>query len=339
MKISILGCGFGTALAVMLSHAGHDVTAYSKFQNEIDDILRDGEHKRLLPGVIVPPSIRFTSALSDISGGELVLLAVPSPFVADTVRAAREFINPAATVVIMSKGFCVSGEKNSEGESAEILLLHDAVMRNTDNPVCVIAGPCHAEEVGRLMPTTVVVAPARAEFEQAALAVQEILQNHAFRVYYTDDGVGVSLGAALKNVIALSCGILEGMGYGDNSRAAVITRGLAEMTRLGLAMGGKLESFIGLAGVGDLVVTCTSAHSRNHRAGILIGQGMSAAAAVERVGTVEGYICAPIAVSLARRYNVSMPIADELYAICYESADPKTSLTRLMTRPKRHESE
>lgn len=333
MKISILGCGFGTALAVMLSRAGHEVTAYSKFQNEIDDIVRDGEHKRLLPGVAVPDSVRFTSGLADISEGELVLVAVPSPFVAETVRAASGFFNPRAVVVVMSKGFSVSKA------TGDIDLLSTAAVRNTDNPVCVIAGPCHAEEVGRLMPTTVVAAPALAKFEQAALYVQDVLQNPAFRVYYTDDNIGVSLSAALKNIIALSCGILEGMGYGDNSRAAVVTRGLAEITRLGLAMGGKRESFLGLAGVGDLVVTCTSVHSRNHRAGILIGQGQSAADAVAAVGTVEGYICSPLAVELARRYGVSMPIADELYSICYESADPKTSLMRLMTRPKRHESE
>ncbi|GHU46590.1 glycerol-3-phosphate dehydrogenase (NAD(P)(+)) [Clostridia bacterium] len=331
MNISILGCGFGTALAVMLHFAGHNVIAYSKFQNEVDEITRDGEHKRLLPGVIVPPDIRFTSQLSEISGGELVLLAVPSPFAAETIRAAREFINPAAVVVIMSKGFC--------RHNGEICLLSDAVVREIRNPVVIVTGPCHAEEVGRRMPTTVVAAPARPEFESAALRVQDILQSPVFRVYYTDDGVGVSLGAALKNVVALSCGILEGMGYGDNSRAAVITRGLAEMNRLGLAMGGRHESFLGLAGVGDLVVTCTSAHSRNHRAGILIGQGMPAAEAVARVGTVEGYICAPIAVELAKKYGVSMPIADELYDICYNGSAPAQSLNKLMTRPKRHESE
>ena len=200
----------------------------------------------------------------------------------------------------------------------------------------VVTGPCHAEEVGRLRPTTVVAA---SKDPKHNLYIQDVLQNERFRIYSSDDMTGCEIAAALKNPIALCCGIVEGMGYGDNTLAALMTRGLTEITRLGVAMGAKWQTFTGLAGVGDLIVTCTSTHSRNHRAGLLIGQGMPALEAVKKVGTVEGYGCTEIAYHAAMQLGVSIPIIEQLYQVCYENRNPKESVSRLMMRPSKHEKE
>lgn len=327
MKITILGCGFGTALSVLWNKAGHEITAWTKYEEEINDIRRYGEHKRLLPGVAVSNRIAFTTDISCVSEADIVVFAIPSKFVREVAEKAKPFIRPETIILNVGKGFEEETNKRLSQVIGETL---------PENKIAVMAGPCHAEEVCRGIPTTVVMA---SEDKECAFFVQEQLQTDSFRVYVNDDVAGCEIAAALKNPIALCCGIIEGMKLGDNTTAAIMTRGLAEITRLGVAMGAKWETFAGLAGVGDLIVTCTSVHSRNHRAGILIGEGLAAAEAVERVGTVEGYGCGKIAYGIARNLGVRTPIIDQLYRICFENGKPVDSLTALMERPQTHEKE
>lgn len=327
MKITILGCGFGTALAVLWNKAGHEVTAWTRNEDEISEILRCGEHKRLLPGVPVSNRITFTSDISCISGADVLVFAIPSPGVREVAKKAAPFLNKNTYVLNVGKGF-------EEGSAKRLSQVIGEEM--PDNRLAVMAGPCHAEEVSRNIPTTVVMS----SYDMAvAEYLQEALQTDTFRIYGSDDVAGCETAAALKNIIALSCGILEGMKLGDNTIASLMTRGLAEITRLGVALGAKWETFTGLAGVGDLIVTCTSKHSRNHRAGILIGEGMSAADAVQNVGTVEGYNCCRIAYKLASELKVRTPIIDELNEVCFGGASPAESVKRLMHRPQIHEKE
>jgi glycerol-3-phosphate dehydrogenase (NAD(P)+) len=325
-KIAILGCGFGTALAVLFDRYGHEVTAWSKFEDEIAAIQRDGEHRKLLPGVVVPPTIKFTTDISMVRDADIVMFVIPSKFVREVARSVKPYLSEKTILVNMGKGFESGLKRLSEVINEEI----------PTHPVVVVTGPCHAEEVGRLRPTTVVAA---SKDPKHSLYIQDVLQNERFRIYSSDDMTGCEIAAALKNPIALCCGIVEGMGYGDNTLAALMTRGLTEITRLGVAMGAKWQTFTGLAGVGDLIVTCTSTHSRNHRAGLLIGQGMPALEAVKKVGTVEGYGCTEIAYHAAMQLGVSIPIIEQLYQVCYENRNPKESVSRLMMRPSKHEKE
>lgn len=327
MKITILGCGFGTALAVLWNKAGHEVTAWSRNREEIDDILRCGEHKRLLPGVAVSNRISFTSDISCVSGADILVFAIPSPGVRSVAKLAAPYIGRKTVVLNVGKGFEESTAKRLSQVIAEEM---------PENRIAVMAGPCHAEEVARNIPTTVVMS---SDDMTAAEYLQEALQTSTFRIYGNSDTAGCEIAAALKNPIALSCGIIEGMKLGDNTIASLMTRGLAEITRLGAAMGAKWETFTGLAGVGDLIVTCTSKHSRNHRAGILIGEGMSAAEAVANVGTVEGYNNCGIVHRTAVSLKVKSPIIDELYKVCYEGKAPADSVRDLMGRPQTHERE
>lgn len=326
-NITILGCGFGTALAVMLNANGHNVTAWSKYQDEIDSILKNREQKKLLPGVKIPERIRFTADPSCVKGADIIIAAIPSAFLRDGISRVKPFVSPESIILNVGKGL----EENSCNRLSQVV--SDELPAN---PVVVMAGPCHAEEVGREVPTTVVVAsnyPDKAEY------VQETLMNSNFRIYVNEDVIGCEVAPALKNPIALCCGIVEGMGLGDNTLAALMTRGLTEITRLGVAMGAKWETFTGLAGVGDLVVTCTSVHSRNHRAGILIGQGVEVETAIKQVGTVEGYNCCKIVHSLAKEKGVPMPIIDRLYNVCFMGESPKESVGSLMNRPGKNERE
>lgn len=327
MKITILGCGFGTALSVLWNNAGNEITAWTKYEEEILDIRRFGEHKRLLPGVAVSNRIDFTTDISCVKGADIVVFAIPSPFVREVASKAAAYIDKSTVILNVGKGFEEKTHKRlSEVIGEEI----------PDNPIVVMAGPCHAEEVGRGIPTTVVVA---SDNKESAEFIQSALQTDSFRIYINEDVAGCEVAAALKNPIALSCGIIEGMKLGDNTIASLMTRGLAEITRLGVAMGAQWETFTGLAGVGDLIVTCTSVHSRNHRAGILIGEGMEAAKAVENVGTVEGYGCCRIANEIAKSLNVKTPIIDQLYKVCYEGVKPLEALRELMGRPQTSEKE
>lgn len=327
MKITILGCGFGTALSVLWYKGGHDVTAWTKYEEEVQDIRRYGEHRRLLPGVAVSNKIFFTTDISCVKDADIVVFAIPSKFVREVAEKTREFIAPETLILNVGKGFEEGTNKRLSEVLSETL---------PDNKIAVMAGPCHAEEVGRGIPTTVVVA---SEDKKCAEFIQEQLQTDTFRIYMNDDVAGCEIAAALKNPLALCCGIIEGMKLGDNTIAALMTRGLAEITRLGAAMGAKWETFAGLAGVGDAIVTCTSVHSRNHRAGILIGEGVKAEDAVARVGTVEGYGCCKIAYQIARKLDVRTPIIDQLYKVCFEGCNPIESVSALMGRPQTHEKE
>ena len=314
MKITILGCGFGTALAVLWNKAGHDVTAWSNNEEEIQDILRHGEHKRLLPGVAVSNRIGFTTDIDCINGADVLVFAIPSPYVREVAKKAAGVIDKKTVVLNVGKGFEEGTAKRLSQVISEEL---------PDNRLAVMAGPCHAEEVGRSIPTTVVMS---SEDMTVTEMLQDALQTETFRIYGTDP-------------IALCCGIVEGVKLGDNTIASLMTRGLAEITRLGAAMGAKWETFTGLAGVGDLIVTCTSKHSRNHRAGILIGEGMKAADAVANVGTVEGYNCCRIAYKQAYGIHVRTPIIDELYKVCFEDKEPAECVRNLMMRPQIRERE
>jgi len=329
-NIFILGSGgWGTALAVMCDGCGHKVTLWSKFPEEIERIKQAGENAVLLPKIKISETIGLTSSLEDLEKSDLIIIAVPSFAVRDTAKLIREQIGELPkTVAIVTKGL----EKGSLKRMSQVV--------EEEIPgaaVVVVSGPSHAEEVARGLPTTVVAA---SKDKQAAFFVQDVLMNNTLRIYTRSDMVGVELCAALKNVIALAAGICDGLGLGDNTKAALITRGLAEIARLGEAMGANNSTFNGLAGIGDLIVTCTSMHSRNRRYGILIGKGNTTQEAQQKVGmTVEGYHAAAAAYELARRMGVEMPIVERCYKVLYQEEPAFVSVSQLMERPRKHESE
>lgn len=328
-RIMILGAGgFGVALAVMCDKNGHEVTLYSPFEAEIATLSAAREHKKLLPGIRIPENVSIIWQLPETLDAALVIVATPSFAVRDVCASIGGRLAPETVVACVAKGFEQSTLKNLSDVIDEELPHNHAVM---------ISGPSHAEEVARGVPTTVVAASRNRD---AAEFVQDTLMNGVFRIYANDDVVGVELGGALKNVIALAAGIADGLQLGDNPKAALMTRGITEIARLGVAMGAKTETFAGLSGIGDLIVTCTSVHSRNHRAGVLIGQGRTALQAIEEVGmTVEGYIASRCAYELSRARGVDMPIIEQVYAVLYEDKAPADAIRNLMGRPKRHESE
>lgn len=327
--IVILGSGgFGTSLAVTLFRCGYQVTLWSAFQKELDEIRQYGENRRLLPGVAVDSAIAFTTDLSSVKNADLVIMAVPSFAVRSVSHQLKDHIEPQTVIANVGKGF----EESTLMRLSEVI--HDEC---PNNPVVALSGPSHAEEIARCVPTTLVAASTdRASAEY----VQDLLMSTNLRLYVNDDIIGVELGGALKNIIALCAGVLDGMGLGDNVKAALMTRGLAEIARLGVAMGAHSSTFAGLTGMGDLIVTCTSMHSRNRRAGIFIGQGLPADEAIKRVGmTVEGISAANAAYALAQKYQVQMPIVEQLHAVLHENKAVKDVVIDLMERPKRHENE
>lgn len=328
-KIMVLGSGgFGISLSVMLHKYGHPITLWSKFQSEIDEIRLYGESRKLLPGVAVDSSIHLTTDMQEAKDAELILMAVPSHAVRGVAQELSAVISPGAIIANVAKGF----------EEASLKRLSEVIREEIpQNDVVVLSGPSHAEEIARNVPTTIVAACAN---RASAEYVQDVLMNTNLRVYVNDDILGVELGGALKNIIAVCAGICDGLGLGDNTKAALMTRGLAEIERLGVKMGARSETFVGLTGMGDLIVTCTSMHSRNRRAGIFIGQGLSAKEAVKRVGmTVEGIAADKTAYQLSKKHGVEMPITTELYRVVNEGKDVKQALSDLMERPKRHENE
>lgn len=330
-RIAVLGSGgWGTALALTASRNEHQVCLWSKFSEEIEDIKKNKENKRLLPGVLIPESILLTCDLKKaVDGADLIVFAVPSFAVRSTARLlASVTANISPTVVNVAKGLEEGSLKRlSEVIKEEIPTAH----------VAVLSGPSHAEEVSREIPTTVVSA---ADDISVAEYVQELFASKAFRIYTNSDIIGVELGGALKNVIAVCAGICDGLGLGDNTKAALMTRGITEIARLGEALGAKQETFGGLSGIGDLIVTCTSMHSRNRRAGILIGGGKTAAQAIDEIGmTVEGYHATKTAKELADMAGVEMPIVEQCYAVLYEDLPAKNAISNLMSRPYRHENE
>ncbi len=327
--IAILGAGgFGCALAAMCTDCGHTVMLWSPFAEEVQRLQTDREHKKLLPGIILPPDVDITNDITGAEKADFVIVATPSFAVRSACNAVAKHIKKGVPVSCVAKGF----------EPETFKLLADVMAEELPhNPVVILSGPSHAEEVGRGVPTTIVAASTNRE---AAEYAQELLMNDALRIYVNDDVVGVELGGALKNVIALAAGTCDGLGLGDNTKAALMTRGITEIARLGIAMGAKQETFAGLSGIGDLIVTCTSMHSRNRRTGLLIGQGKTAQQAIAEVGmTVEGYTAAACAYNLAKRHDVAMPITTEIYRVLYEQKPTKEALRDLMVRPKRHESE
>ncbi len=330
MKTAVIGSGaWGTALALVLLENGHDTVLWS-YTREENAVLRNRRENPMLPGVPLPEALELSTDLDCVKGCGAVVLATPSFAVRSTAALLRERLDPGVPVVLVSKGI----EKDS------VLLLHQVAGQELDgqNPIAVLSGPSHAEEVGRGVPTAVVVA---CESRFAAELVQDLFMNHRLRIYTSPDIVGVEIGAAMKNVIALCAGCCDGMGFGDNTKAMLMTRGLTEIARLGVAMGARKETFAGLAGVGDLIVTCTSMHSRNRRAGILVGQGRTAQQAMAELGgaVVEGYYAAASAKQLAQRAGVEMPILEGAYQVLYEGANPRQVLEQLMGREKRHELE
>lgn len=326
-NIMVLGSGgFGLSLAVMLNGMGHDVTVWSKFPAELEDIRRDGENKAKLPGVKISEKIRLTDDISEAKGKDLVIFGIPVNFVRSVANEVAPYIDEKTVLVNTGKGL----------EGGSLKFISEVIFEETGKKIVVLTGPSHAEEVAIGMPTTVIAAseiPAQAEY------VQSVMSNSTLRIYNNDDVIGCEIGGALKNVIALCAGICDGMGFGDNTKAALMTRGIWEISRLGMALGGKQETFAGLSGVGDLIVTCTSMHSRNRRAGILIGQGVSPDEAVKQVGTVEGYFCTKAAYELSRKCGICLPITEKCYNVLYNGASPRDAIRELMGRPKRHESE
>lgn len=327
-NVGVLGAGsWGTALALLLHKNGHHVTVWSISKEEVEMLSKEREHKSKLPGVELPEEMQFTNVLEEaIQGKDFMVLAVPSPFTRATARNMKPYVAENQIIVDVAKGI----------EEDTLMTLSQQIHEEIPQAdVAVLSGPSHAEEVGRGLPTTCVVG---AKTKKTAEYLQEAFMNEVFRVYTSPDMLGIELGGALKNVIALAAGIADGLGYGDNTKAALITRGIAEIARLGVAMGGKMESFTGLTGIGDLIVTCASVHSRNRRAGILIGQGKTMEEAMEEVKmVVEGVYSTKSAVKLAEKYNVSIPIIEQVNAVLFEGKNPGEAVKELMLRDKRIE--
>ncbi len=330
-KIGVLGTGtWGVALSRMLCNLGNEVTAWSALEKEID-YLEDKRVHPNLPYMNIPQEIVFTKEIEDaLKSKDIVVMAVPSVFVRNTIRKAAPFISAGTVIVDVAKGV----ETDTEYTMSEIID-EELKKEGKNNAVVALSGPTHAEEVARDLPTTIISA---SYDESAARYIQSVFTNDALRVYTNNDVKGVELCGAIKNVIALATGIATGLGYGDNARAALITRGMAEITRLGYAMGCNKETFYGLAGIGDLIVTATSQHSRNNRAGQLIGKGYSVEEAKKEVGmVVEGLNTLPAAVQLAKRYQVDMPIVSTVQEIVNGKMAPKDAVYSLMNRELKEE--
>lgn len=332
MKIFVLGTGgWGIALANLLHTNGHQVSSWTYLQTECDMLHEKRCHEKLLPGVMIPEEIEITTDMSGAKDADIVLMAVPSFAVASTAAQLSEIV-PAGTVIVnVGKGL---DSKHGYCRFSETI---EREMQGK-NPVVALTGPTHAEEVARGIPTAIVAASASRD---AAELVQAAFMNeNFFRVYTSADIVGAELGGAFKNIIALGAGISDGLGLGDNSKAAFMTRGLTEIARLGVKLGAHQETFAGLSGVGDLIVTCCSMHSRNRRAGILIGQGKTAEEAMREVGaTVEGYYATEAGYHLAQQQGVSMPIVDAMYDVLYRGASAQDAIKLLIGRPRKGENE
>ena len=323
-KIGVLGAGtWGMALARMLCVSGNQVTVWSALPQEIEELSVTRRHRNL-PGMEIPEELLFTVDMEEVCRGkEILLFAVPSPFVRATARKAAPFIKDGQIIVEVAKGI----------EAETLLTMTGIIADELKNPsvkLVALSGPTHAEEVAKDLPTTIVSA---CEDMEAAKFVQDVFGNTCMRVYTNDDVLGVELCGAMKNIMALASGVALGLGYGDNTKAALITRGMAEITRLGIAMGCKPQTFYGLAGSGDLIVTATSVHSRNNRCGLLLGQGVPPQEAIRQVGmVVEGINALPAAMRLAEKYGVEMPLATAVNAVVNEGASPEDAVAKLMQR-------
>ena len=326
-RVSILGGGsWGIALAVLLHKNGHEITVWSALETEIEMLREKHEHK-MLPGVRLSEDTVFTTDDREaVEGQELLVMAVASSFTRRTAHRLSALVAPGQKILNVAKGI----------EEHTLMTLSEIIEQEIPQAdVAVMSGPSHAEEVGRGIPTTIVVG---AKSKETAEYIQNLFMNEAFRVYISPDILGMELGGALKNVVALAAGIADGLGYGDNTKAALITRGLAEIARLGMAMGGKFETFCGLTGIGDLIVTCASMHSRNRRAGILIGQGKTCDEAMAEVQmVVEGVYSAKAAMELAEKYQVQLPIIEQVNKVLFENKSAAQAMKELMLRDKKLE--
>ncbi len=320
-KITVLGAGgWGMALALLSYNNGNSVNIWSPFQEEVNQLNQNRTNERLLKDIYLPGEINITTDINCAENSDITVIAVPSVAIRATAQNLSQVKN-TGIIVNVAKGF----------DEGTLCLLSDVIKQELPNSdIVVLTGPSHAEEVARSMPTSI---SAVSENIAAAKKVQEMMSGNNMRIYTNDDVVGAELGGALKNVIAICVGFCNGLQFGDNTRAALITRGLAEMTRLGVAMGASADTFSGLTGIGDLVVTCMSRHSRNNRFGTLVGGGMSVKEALETVGTVEGYYAAKNAYQLSIEYGVSMPIISECYNVLYNGKNVHDVVSGLMNRP------
>jgi glycerol-3-phosphate dehydrogenase (NAD(P)+) len=328
MNITIIGDGgWGTAIGLLLNSYGHTVTLWGYDAAYLDEVRARRENARFLPGVPLPDTLRWTHDPAEaVRGAEAVVLAAPSKFMAGVCERFKGLIPSNRLVVSLTKGLCESSHCRMSELAQEILGL---------DTIAVLSGPSHAEEVARKIPTAVVAASAD---EAAAKRVQQLFSGPLFRVYTSADPLGVEIGGAVKNVIAIAVGASDGLGFGDNTRAALITRGLAEITRFGIALGACPETFAGLSGVGDLIVTCTSRHSRNHSVGERLGRGESIEAILGSMSMVaEGVWNAKVIHALGKSHGVTMPITDIVYGLCYEGFPAKIAVETLMSRDMKAE--
>lgn len=327
-KIGVIGAGsWGTALAWLLANNGHEVTLWSVMEDEVKMLNEKREHISKLPGVKLQDTISITTDLeAAMKGKDVLVLAVPSPFTRSTSHMMQPFVAEGQLIVNVAKGV----------EETTLMTLSEIIEEEIPQAcVAVLSGPSHAEEVGKGLPTTCVIG---AKDRETAEYLQEIFMSPVFRVYTSPDILGIELGAALKNVIALAAGVADGLGYGDNTKAALITRGIAEISRLGIAMGARAETFFGLSGIGDLIVTCASVHSRNRKAGYLMGQGYTMKEAMDEVKmVVEGVYSAKAALSLSEKHHVEMPIIVEVNKVLFEDKKAADAVNELMQRMKKDE--
>ncbi len=324
-QIGIIGAGsWGTALAILLANKGLDVVLWSKVEAEIDLLKKHREHIDRLPGVKLPDNIELTTDLQyACQNKDILVMAVASPYVRATAHDMKPYIKEGQIIVDVAKGI---------EESTLMTLSHVIYDELPMADVAVLSGPSHAEEVCKGIPSSCV---AGAKTRKTAELIQDAFMTDTFRVYTSPDVISIELGGSLKNVIALAAGITDGLGFGDNTKAALMTRGIAEISRLGIKMGGSLETFSGLSGIGDLIVTCTSVHSRNRKAGYLIGKGYTMKEAMDEVKqVVEGVYSAKAALALSKKYNVSMPIVEQINLVLFENKSPKEAVNDLLLRDK-----
>ncbi|MEL7622366.1 MAG: NAD(P)H-dependent glycerol-3-phosphate dehydrogenase [Clostridiales bacterium] len=330
-RITILGAGsWGTALGVSLSSKGYPVKIWGIVEEELRDMDTHRENRRYLPGVALPPSFTMVYSRQEaLEDAEIVIFAVPAQNFRSALTEALPYLKPVMTIVNVAKGIEQGTLKRLSQIAAEFLPPESMAK------YVVVSGPSHAEEVGRGLPTTLVAA---ATDRMLAETIQDTFMSDRLRMYTSTDVVGVELGGALKNIIALGAGISDGLGFGDNTKAAMMTRGISEISRLGVALGAKEDTFYGLAGIGDLIVTCTSMHSRNRRCGIMIGEGLAPQEAMEKVGmVVEGVYTTEAAYALAKELGVSMPITEHIYEVIKGTMNARDGVVSLMTRSKKHE--
>ena len=329
-KISVIGSGgWGIALTILLHKNGHDLTIWSFDKKEAEELKKIRQNKTKLPNILLPEDVKVTDDLKKaVDDKDILILAVPSKAIRSVSKSLKNIIKDNQIVVNVAKGL----EEDTLETMTDII---EEELKDKNPKVAVLSGPSHAEEVGRGIPTTCVVS---AHNKELTLYLQNIFMNPSFRVYTSPDMLGVEIGGALKNVIALAAGIADGLNYGDNTKAALITRGIKEISTLGVAMGGEQSTFYGLTGLGDLIVTCASMHSRNRRAGILLGQGKTLDEAIKEVNmVVEGVYSAKSALMAAKKYNVEIPIIEQVNAVLFENKNAAEAVNELMIRDKKLE--